>query len=231
MPRRIEDYRGLAQTSRVKLLHEVQHTPGQKLDELATAVGLHINTARDHLRVLEDEGLIVSRPITTGSRGRPPVVFETVREPGVNPQADLRVADSQAKGDLLRRIYPVLDKSEEIGVDAQHQLDTLYTHLEDVGLEPELDEDAMGLSMVPCAQFDVAEGASSEVCAVHARLIQDQLSQVPGPLRMTKLQPFVTPEQCRVTLKAQSDLLRPNVLEHSSDDERERTDDDEQPQP
>lgn len=204
MPRRVEDYRGLAQTSRVKLLHEIQRVPGQKLDELAAAVGLHINTARDHLKVLEDEGLVASRPITTGCRGRPPVVFESVQAAGVNPRADSRAADSQAKGDLLRRIYPILDKSHAIGIDAQHQIDTLYTHLEDVGLEPELDEDALGLTVVPCMQYDLIDGKTSAVCVVHARLIQDQLSQVDGPLQMEKLQPFVAADQCRVTLKIHS---------------------------
>lgn len=202
MPRRIEDFRGLTQPSRVKLLHEVQRIPGQKLGDLALAAGIHINTARDHLRVLEDEGLIVSRPIATGVRGRPPVVFDPVQQRGVNRHADLRAVESQTNSALMRRIYPALDRGSNLPDDAQRQIDTLYTHLEDVGLKPDLDDDSLGITVAPCAYYDLIDGEKSAVCSVHARLIQDQLSQVPGPLRMIKLRPFVTPHECRVLLEA-----------------------------
>jgi hypothetical protein len=38
------------------------------------------------------------------------------------------------------------------------------------------------------------------VCHVHSQLIRDTLSQVPGPVRLTLLEPHLTPERCRVHL-------------------------------
>lgn len=211
MPRRIEDYRGLKQASRVRLLHAVQKIPGRKLDELAETAGIHINTAREHLHLLEEEGLIVSRPISTGTRGRPPVVFDPVQQSGLNSRADRRAHDSQSTGDLLRRLYPSPEGTPVLDTDSQHQVDTLFTHLDDVGLEPVLDEDGLGITLMPCTFHDLLlEESAAVVCSVHARLIQDHLSQVPGSLQMERLLPFVTPHECRVTLCARMNPPRAN---------------------
>src|SRR5699024_289201 len=87
MPRRVDDYRGLTQVSRLRLLQAVQRKPGRRLSDLAEAAGVHINTARDHLRVLEDEGLVVSAPVDTGRRGRPPLGYSPVTRAEHSPQA------------------------------------------------------------------------------------------------------------------------------------------------
>ncbi len=202
MPRRIGDFRGLTQSSRVTLLYAIQRLPGRKLEELASEAGIHINTAREHLQVLEDEGFIISRPISTGTRGRPPVVFDPVQKANESPQADQRVADAQAKGDLIRRLYPTLDQSDEIGEDGQHQIDVVFSHLEDVGLEPQTGETGMEITMQPCTYHGLIDERGSVVCAVHARLIEDQLSQVSGPVKVGELKPFVTPHQCSLMLIA-----------------------------
>lgn len=200
MPRRIEDFRGLTQASRVKLLHAIQRLPGRRLQELAEEAGIHANTAREHLHVLEEEGLITSRTLSTGERGRPPVVFEPVRFPEASEQADRRVARAQSTGDLLRRIDPSLDRSDALGIDAQHQLDAVYSHLEDVGLDPELDTEDLGFDVRPCTYHELIEKHGSLVCSVHARLIQDQLDLVPGPLHVEEMRSFVTPHSCRIVL-------------------------------
>lgn len=213
MPRRIEDYRGLKQASRIRLLHAVQKVPGQKLGELAAAAGIHINTAREHLHLLEEEGLVVSRPISTGVRGRPPVVFDPVQQPGVNPKADRRVHESQSTGALLRRLYPRSTGGPAPESESQRQVDTLLAHLDDVGLEPVLNDDGLGVTVLPCTYHDLLEEETAAVvCSVHARLIQDQLSQVDGPLHLEKLQPFVTPHECRVTLCARGNTPRDSLI-------------------
>lgn len=200
MPRRIEDFRGLTQASRVRLLHAIQSVPGRKLQELAEEADLHVNTAREHLHVLETEGLIVSRPLSTGSRGRPPVVFDPVSTSETNPHADRRTAQAKSTGDLLRRMDPSLDHAQKIGADAQYQLDALYSHLDDAGFEPELDLDGLEFNLQPCTYHELIETHGEMICAVHARLIQDQLDQVGGPLEVENFEPFVTPHQCRVSL-------------------------------
>lgn len=201
MPRRIEDYRGLTQISRVRLLHAVQRGPGRRLKDLADAAGIHINTARDHLRVLEGEGLIVSAPETTGTRGRPPTVYTPVTDVDENPAARKRAHQAQELGDKLRRFAPDLAHPSDLSGDALHQIDTLYTHLEDVGLEPELDEQALTISLEPCPFAGMIESERNVVCSVHATLVQHHLAQVPGPLRLGKLSPFLRPDVCQIALQ------------------------------
>lgn len=92
MPRRVNDFRGLAEVSRVLLLGTVQNHPGSRLKELAEEAGLHINTARDHLRVLIDEGFLYLQSESTGERGRPPMVYHPVDDP--QPNASLALANT-----------------------------------------------------------------------------------------------------------------------------------------
>ena len=67
MPRRVSDYRGLTQSGRLRLLRAVQRQPGKRVNELAAELEMPLNTARDHLRVLADEGLI--RAFIAAARG------------------------------------------------------------------------------------------------------------------------------------------------------------------
>lgn len=200
MPRRVEDFRGLTRVSRLRLLHAVHRIPGRKLAELAEEVGLHLNTAREHLWVLEDEGLVTSLTLTTGTRGRPPVVFHPVEDATENPAAQRRIAESAERGAILRRMSPELDHSEQLGAEATRQLDALYEHLDDIGLEPKLDESQLTIDLAPCRYGFAIETERSLVCSVHIRLLRQQLQQVPGPVRLKGVQPFVTPTQCKVTL-------------------------------
>lgn len=201
MPRRIEDYRGLTQISRVRLLHTIQRTPGRRLQDLADAAGIHINTARDHLRVLEDEGLILSAPEATGTRGRPPTVYFPVTHVSENPAARKRAEQAQALGDRMRKFAPNSPRPSELSGDALHQIDTLYSHLEDVGLEPDLDEEALTIDLEPCPFTSMIASERNVVCSVHATLVQHQLAQVPGPLKLGQLSPFVTPHACQIALQ------------------------------
>lgn len=207
MPRRTDDFRGLAQTSRMQLMAEVQRTPGLLLRELAERTGLHENTVRDHLVVLEQEGLVTHRTTHPGTRGRPPATYHPVSESGANPEADDRVDRARLHGDLLRRLAP---ESAPADLDAGGllQLDALYEHLDDVGLQPELDSESLEIELVPCPYYSLVDRDPDLVCRVHSQLIRDLLTQVPGPLSLTLLEPFTSHDRCRVYLDA--DAARSN---------------------
>lgn len=200
MPRRVEDYRGLTQRSRVLLLHAIQRVPGRRLQELAEETGLPVNTARDHLRVLENEGLIVSAPVETGRRGRPPLGYAPVRAEESTPEARRRLQAAHERGAALRELDPALDHTGSLGDAAVHQLDALYEHLEDAGLEPEVDERQLTVGLMPCLYEDHIESEQPVVCSVHARLVQSQLEQAGGPLELRQLHPFVGRERCLLVL-------------------------------
>ena len=200
MPRRVDDYRGLTQVSRLRLLQAVQRKPGRRLSDLAEAAGVHINTARDHLRVLEDEGLVVSAPVDTGRRGRPPLGYSPVTRAEHSPQAQRRAEEARSRGSALRCIDPGLDHRDDLGDDAVHQLDALYEHLDDAGLEPELDERELTVGLLPCLYQELIDTERPLVCSVHAKLVRHQLEQVGGPLELRTLHPFVAPDRCILTL-------------------------------
>ncbi|MFV0435476.1 MAG: helix-turn-helix domain-containing protein [Leucobacter sp.] len=206
MPRRVSDFRGLTHTSRLRLLHAVQRVPGRRLPELADEVGLHLNTAREHLELMEQEGLVQSFRLTTGTRGRPPKVFypvgdvENTPTAENNPAAERRVAGARERGDLLRRVSPELDRTSELGEAAAHQIDTLYEHLEDAGFEPVLDESQLTIGLTPCRYFSAMESHRRIVCSVHVRLIHHHLSQIPGPAELRRVEPFAGPEHCLISL-------------------------------
>lgn len=208
MPRRVSDYRGLTELSRLRLLHAVQRNPGRLLKDLAADAGIHVNTAREHMRVLEDEGLVSSAPIETGKRGRPPRVFSPVRETAESASAERRVRDAVTRGDLLRRVDPEL--SGALDAQALHQLDTLYEHLEDVGLEPQVDQETLTVGLKPCRYEPLIKEERPVVCAVHAKLVRDQLTQIDGPLELRRLHPYVAPERCEIVLGVEGEEARVN---------------------
>ena len=185
--------------SRLRLLDAVQREPGSRLADLADAANLHVNTARDHLKVLEDEGLILSYSLTTGTRGRPPQVFHPVEDVESSPAASRRAESARIHGEMLRRLNPELDRTDELGADATHQIDTLYEHLDDSGFEPVIDETHLQIDLTPC-HADIIKRDHHLLCTVHERLIEQHLDQVPGPVEKRELTPFASKHHCTLTL-------------------------------
>lgn len=217
----MEDFRGLTQRSRLRLLHAVQRVPGRVLQQLAEETGLPLNTARDHLRVLEDEGLVARAPVETGRRGRPPNGYSPVRRTEHSLVAEQRARAAQERGKALRGLDPELDHRATLGDDAVHQLDALYEHLEDAGMEPELDDRELTITLLPCLYEKMIDAERPAVCSVHARLVRDQLEQIPGPLELRRLHPFVGPERCVLVLGRQGEAApssRPGGIEADRDD-------------
>lgn len=205
MPRRIKDYRGLTEESRVRLLHAVQRHPGQALKELAVEADVHINTARDHLRVLEAEGFLISAPEDTGRRGRPPMRYWPVERSEHSPAAQERAEEAGARGEMLRRIAPELDHGQALNGDEANQLDVLYDHLEDAGMDPVINSDDLTVGVRPCIYQGLLESERPVVCSVHANLVRQQLEQVDGPLKLRRLHPFTTAHSCLLVLGTEDD--------------------------
>ncbi len=200
MPRRTTDYRGLAESSRVRLLRAIQLSPGSTLRQLTERTGIHENTARDHLRTLEQEGLITTRPLRSGRRGRPATTYTAVDDTSTNEAAHRRVERALQKRRLLRTLLPEHDRTGGLAEAAVHQLDVLQEHLDDTGFDPEVDPRRMVVGLVPCPFHRIVDEDQELACAAHARLLQDTLAQVPGPVRLEELRPFVTPQSCEVRL-------------------------------
>ncbi|SMX98498.1 Predicted transcriptional regulator, ArsR family [Brevibacterium sp. 239c] len=197
MPRRVNDYRGLAEVSRVLLLGAVQEHPGSRLKELAEHVRLHSNTARDHLRILVEEGLVSLEPESTGSRGRPPMVYRPVADPQTSAVARDRIERARQHRRILHRLAGGVEAQEQ----ASTQFDILYEHLDDSGMEPVADAEEKQISLVPCPHYRMVGEDRKVACGIHARLVRDILAQVPGPLELDVLIPYTTKASCQIRLR------------------------------
>lgn len=182
----------------MRLLRALQQDPGRTVGELAERCAIPPNTVRDHLDVLEREGLVRRETLPAHGRGRPSVAFHPVRELEAGTAASARADAARHRGELLRATTGEDDAA--LDAAALAQIDVLYEHLDDAGLDPVLDEDALSFDLAPCRYHDLIEADQSMVCAVHARLVKDVLHQVDGPLALKRLDPFVTEHRCQLLL-------------------------------
>lgn len=199
MPRPMHAHRGLAQASRLEVAYLVMERPGISLAELSHATGLHANTLRDHVRVLVTEGIIRSETERRPSRGRPPAVYFPVRATTDNDAAQRRIDEAKRHGDLLRRIMAT--EAPELSPDALHQIDALYEHLDELGLDPDVDERHLRVALSPCRFHGLVAEHGNAVCRVHEGLIRDVLDRAQGPVEVDRLLPLVTDHECELVLR------------------------------
>jgi predicted ArsR family transcriptional regulator len=85
-------HRALAHRSRVALLARLHASDdGEDAGSLAAAMGLHANTVRGHLRVLEEAGLVAAHPDRRQRPGRPRLRFVALEgEPAAGDGAAYR---------------------------------------------------------------------------------------------------------------------------------------------
>jgi len=180
----------------------VLRRPGLGLSELGELTGLHDNTLRDHLKVLDAEGVVRSETERRTGRGRPRLVYFAIDATTQNEIAQDRVDGAKRRGDLMRRVMP----GEPVGLDddAMHQLDALYEHLDAVGLQPELDEAELRVLMTPCPFHKLIAAHPETICNVHESLVRDVLLRAGGPVEVDQLLPLVTPHACILRLRLAS---------------------------
>lgn len=79
---------------------------------------------------------------------------------------------------------------------ARRQLALLETHLEDLGLAPELDPDGRRVHLRDCPFLPLAREHTEMVCSVHLGVARGVLACEDGPVRAERLDPFVGPGHC-----------------------------------
>lgn len=201
MPRRTHAHRGLAQASRLQVAALVMDQPGISLADLSEHTGLHANTLRDHVRVLSDEGIIRSEIEHRATRGRPRALYYPVESSADNPEAQRRIDAAKRHGDLLRRVVPDMTAPPELDEEGVHQLDALYEHLDEVGLDPRQEETGLEFALRPCAFHSLVADHREMLCRVHEGLIRDVLDRSGGPVEIDRLLPLVTEHRCELMLR------------------------------
>ncbi len=182
------------------------------LDEIASAVGIHQNTARFHLDALAGAGLVIRDTEHREVPGRPKVLFRAAgltRDTSYQNLAQVMVRHlaarlpdgperaleaGQAWGESLRQELVAEDPSRE-------PLDRLVDGMASLGYEPQLVGDADPvLDLLPCPYGPLASDDPEIVCQMHLGLMRGVLGP-DQPWEVTSVEPWVQPTTCRVTLR------------------------------
>ncbi|MEX0836470.1 MAG: helix-turn-helix domain-containing protein, partial [Nitriliruptor sp.] len=206
--------------SRTALLAVLREQPaGSGAHALATRLGLHVNTVRAHLALLEEAGLVASAPEHRGVRGRPRIVYRAVESSGVDvPDDGYQLLASVLAGGLARGAGDPAADAERIGQrwgrqvanDGGEGSDQHPTReatiaratalLERFGFAPAAAPDDPGvISLRRCPYLEVAAEHPDVVCRLHLGALRGAL-ETAGHTTELSLMPFVTPTTCEVRI-------------------------------
>lgn len=207
-------HRVLGGISRSRLL-SVLRRAGQPMGvrELADAVDLHPNTAREGLDQLVAAGLVTRERSRPSGRGRPSLRYAAVQDE--NDAEAYRVLAGVLAGELARRPDAV-DAAATAGERWGHAMangsqetpraadavDRLVDLLDQAGFAPEA---ATGpgepIRLRRCPFRSLARERGEVVCGVHLGLMRGALRELGAPLDAVRLEPFVEPNLCLAHLE------------------------------
>jgi len=205
-------HRALSSPVRVRLL-EALRGEAQDAWALAEHSGLHVNTVRGHLTVLEDAGLVRSDPESRDRPGRPRLIYrvepdadggddgyrllaevlasclETVED---DPSGRAEHAGTAWGGYLVERVPPSRP------IDAEAALQRVLDLLDELGFDPLLSGDGDGRRLVlrRCPFLEVAEGHQDVVCGIHLGIMRGALAVLDAGVEVADLLPFAEPDSC-----------------------------------
>src|SRR5262245_36442485 len=203
--------RALADDHRVRIVDELRASSiGLGVRELAQRLGLHANTVRWHLGVLDDAGLLDAASASDGRPGRPRMRYRL--RPGA--VAASGSDEHRLLATILTGTVATLPDGEERATEAGRAWGRFLVRrpspLERVGEDEAVAEvarllDEEGFAAEPhgreihmhrCPFHDLAEANPGIVCGVHMGLIAGALEELGGDLEVEGLDVFVRPDLC-----------------------------------
>lgn len=205
----------LAVVSRRRLLEVLKFTD-EPLDAaaLAQAVGLHVTTARFHLDVLEQAGLVRRTVERGGQPGRPRQLYSVVAVPeageghrqlagvlasalAAEPDTGPRWAEQAGRRWATDQLpVPQGSQAELSWEEGVRQVGDLFARL---GFSPRVVDGGRQrhLELRSCPFRDLARAYPHIVCTVHLGLLRGALDQLRLPgAEQAGLRPFVEPDLC-----------------------------------
>ncbi|MFJ9721664.1 helix-turn-helix transcriptional regulator [Streptomyces sp. NPDC101209] len=180
---------------------------------LAQVCALHVNTVREHLDALVDDGLAVRERSSPSGRGRPAFRYRA-RPPQESPareyaglaavlaaqiarsSADPR-RDALAAGEDWGR---VLTAGQTPSTDPKEARTRLLDLLDEIGFAPEADAGAHQVRLRRCPFVETAREHPGVICGVHEGLARAGLAALGGAPQGVELLPFAEPDACRLHL-------------------------------
>ena len=180
---------------------------------LAALCALHVNTVREHLDALVDDGLATRERSHPSGRGRPAFRYRA-RPPQESPareyaglaavlaaqiarsSADPR-RDALAAGENWGR---VLTAGQTPTADPGEARTRVLDLLEEIGFAPEADPEARQVRLRRCPFVETAREHPGVICGVHEGLVRAGLAALGGVRQEVELMPFAEPDACRLHL-------------------------------
>lgn len=203
-------HRALADERRARILQELEPAPaGLDADELARRLGLHANTIRWHVGILEKAGLVGGEAAARTGPGRPRIVYRALRAPEPPGRDDYRLLATILTGAASARTtgpealheagaawgrYLAPRPSPLARVGEEEAVRTVSDLLDEHGFAPEVH--GCDLHMRRCPFHDLAETHPDVVCTVHRGVIEGALDALGSGLRVEELDIFVRPDLC-----------------------------------
>lgn len=194
--------------------------------QIASDIEIHLTTVRFHLKQLEDAGLVRRQIQKEPRRGRPRVVFragpvvrnDTSRRHLIDVLAGALAREDDASSRSIQAGRMWADDLAEAKPDVSgNGADALLRVLERVGFDPVVDNDGV-IRLLACPFRDAATAFPQIVCSIHRGLIERTLDLAGGDPCAVRLNPFIEPELCTVTLGIGAGV--PVVEERGSDSGR-----------
>jgi predicted ArsR family transcriptional regulator len=198
---------------RERLLAELRAAPsGLDARELSRRLGVHPNTVRWHVGALADS--ISSEPVGSGGRGRPRIVYRLRPEAIASTPDEYRLLANVLSGTLAETrdgaaaaeragrawgAYLVERPPPHAPLSPEAATERVLALLGRQGFAPELA--AGGIRMCRCPFHELAEARPEIVCAVHKGLIAGALDGLGSNLEVERLDVFVEPDRCVVSLR------------------------------
>lgn len=187
--------------------------------DLASELGMHPNTVREHLEDLVHRSLASRERAPATGRGRPAWCYAAAPD---RPEPDPRVRDyAGLAGALAAHIArtsgdPAADAlaagrewgrslargtagpSPDTAAGARRRVVGI---LRDLGFDPAANSRATSVGLRRCPLLDTARQYPDVVCSVHLGIVRGALAELGGEPERTALLPFAEPGACRLHLR------------------------------
>lgn len=206
-------HRALADPRRAELVAALEEAVAA-LDatELGRRVGLHANTVRWHLGILEDVGIVSSRPEHRDTPGRPRRVWNRAGR-GPHDEAGEHRALARALVSVVAGLPEAAADAEAAGrswgrfaarraspaARSEDPVEGLARVLRERGFEPRVD--GLGVTMSRCPFAELARESPAVVCGMHRGLVEGVLAEAGSTLAVDELDVFPRPGVCVLRLR------------------------------
>lgn len=195
----------------------LQYLRGQSGPVTATALAqvcaLHVNTVREHLDALVDDGLANRERSAPAGRGRPAWRYRA-RPPQESPArqyaglaavlaARIARTSDDPRGDALAAGEDwgrVLTDGQEPSTDPREARERVLNLLGEIGFAPEADAEARRARLPRCPFVETAREHPGVICGVHEGLARAALAALSPTPQQVELLPFAEPHACRLHL-------------------------------